>query len=126
LKCIKEADIYKKNKTVDMDVALARNVVNTSYEKLPPQAVETTKKSILDTLWVMLAASALEPACQDMIDLTKEGGGAEECTIIAFGNKVPCLMAALANGALVHAIDYDDIHDELGLHPTAACLPAAL
>ena len=111
---------------MDMDVALAKNVVGAKYEMLPREIVETTKKSILDTLGVMLAASTLEPACQEMVELAKESGGAKESTIIAFGGKAPCLMAAFANGSLTHALDYDDVHDEFGLHPTAACLPAAL
>jgi 2-methylcitrate dehydratase PrpD len=109
-----------------MDVALAKNVVGAKYEMLPREIVETTKKSILDTLGVMLAASTLEPACQEMVELAKESGGVEESTIIAFGGKAPSLMAAFANGSLTHALDYDDVHDEFGLHPTASCLPAAL
>ena len=111
---------------MEMDVALAKNVVGAKYEMLPREIVETTKKSILDTLGVMLAASTLEPACQEMVELAKESGGVEESTIIAFGGKAPSLMAAFANGSLTHALDYDDVHDEFGLHPTAACLPAAL
>jgi len=111
---------------MDMDVALAKNVVGAKYEMLPREIVETTKKSILDTLGVMLAASTLEPACQEMVELAKESGGVEESTIIAFGGKAPSLMAAFANGSLTHALDYDDVHDEFGLHPTASCLPAAL
>jgi len=111
---------------MDIGQELAKNVVNTKYEALPHEIVETTKKSILDTLGVMLAASTLEPACKEMVELAKENGGTEESTIIAFGGKTSCLLAAFANGALTHDLDYDDVHDEFGLHPTAACLPAAL
>jgi len=111
---------------MDMGLELAKNVVAAKYEMLPHEIVEITKKSILDTLGVMLAASTLEPACQEMVELAKESGGVEESTIIAFGGKAPCVMAAFANGSLTHALDYDDVHDGFGLHPTAACLPAAL
>ncbi len=111
---------------MDLDIALAKNIVDTRYEALPQEIVEATKKSVLDTLGVMLAASTLEPACQDMVEIAKASGGTEESSIIAFGGKVPGAMAAFANGSLTHSLDYDDVHDEFGLHPTAACLPSAL
>ncbi len=35
-------------------------------------------------------------------------------------------MAAFANGAMVHVLDYDDTLDDAITHPTAVTLPAAL
>lgn len=48
-----------------------------------------------------------------------------ESTIIGSGVRLPAPMAALANGTLVHALDYDDTHTGALVHPTAAVLPAA-
>jgi len=107
-------------------VALARNAVRLGYEDLPRETVEVTKKSILDTLGVMLAASGLGEGCREMVSLVKEAGGREESTILAFGGKVPCWQAAFANGTMTHPLDYDDTHDGAAVHPTAATLPAAL
>ena len=60
-----------------------------------------------------------------IIDLVKEGGGKEESTIIGFGGKVPSWMAAFANGAMSHPLDYDDV-DELGkLHAGMSTVPVA-
>jgi 2-methylcitrate dehydratase PrpD len=111
---------------LNLDIALAKNIVDTRYETLPQEIIEATKKSILDTLGVMVAASTLEPACQDMVEIAKASGGTEDSTILVFGGKVPSPMAAFANGSLTHSLDYDDVHDEFGIHPTAACLPSAL
>ncbi|MCF8076031.1 MAG: MmgE/PrpD family protein, partial [Desulfotignum sp.] len=36
------------------------------------------------------------------------------------------IMAAYANGAMVHSLDFDDTHDPSTLHPAASCLPAVL
>ena len=36
------------------------------------------------------------------------------------------VLAALANGALAHSIDYDDAHDDAFVHPSASVVPAAL
>ena len=91
---------------------LAQYIVDARYEDLPAEAIEVTKKSILDTLGVILAASTLgESGVKEIVELAGEGGGREESTILGFGRKVPVLMAALANGAMAHQLDYDDCFD---------------
>ncbi len=42
---------------MDAAIAFAQNVVNISYEDIGPDVLLITKRSILDTLGVMLAAS---------------------------------------------------------------------
>lgn len=110
---------------MDAAMALADNVVSVSYEDIPSDARDATKKSILDTLGVILAGSTVDKTCKELVELTKEGGGKEESTIIAFGGKVPSWMAAFANGSMSHAADYDDIHDPAKCHPSAHTIPAA-
>ncbi len=97
---------------------LAEYVVRLKYEDLPRPITEMTKKCVLDTLGVTIAASSLDPSAKEIVDLVKEGGGKEESTILGFGGKVPCWMAAFANGAMGHMVDYDDIHDLAGGHPS--------
>jgi len=99
-----------KNGKRDAAFDLASYVVRTSYEDFPPEIVEVTKRCILDTLGVTIAASTLDPAAKEIVDLVKEGGGKEESTILGFGGKVPCWMGAFANGAMGHMVDYDDMH----------------
>ncbi len=108
-----EAAIPKQE---DITSIIARNIVNVEYKDLPLKTVEATKRDILDTLGVSLAASTRDPWCREVAEFVKEGGGKEEASIIAFGGKVPSWMAALANGALAHALDYDDIHDDAYVH----------
>jgi 2-methylcitrate dehydratase PrpD len=104
---------------------LAEFASGTDYERLPPNVVELAKRVLLDTIGVMLAATTLEKAVLPIIKLAKEGGGKEESTIIGFGGKVPCWMAAFANGALSHALDYSS-SDNRGVAPGGATVPAAL
>jgi 2-methylcitrate dehydratase PrpD len=111
---------------MDASFQLAANIVGVSYEDLPPEVRDVTKKSILDTLSAILAGSTAESACKEIVELVKEGGGKEESNIIAYGGKVPAWMAAFANGAMSHAADYDDVHDEAKCHPSAHTVPAAL
>jgi 2-methylcitrate dehydratase PrpD len=46
--------------------------------------------------------------------------------VLGSRQKLTPAYAAFANSALVHILDYDDIHDGARLHPTAVTLPAAL
>ncbi|MEW2593204.1 MmgE/PrpD family protein [Micromonospora aurantiaca] len=52
-------------------------------------------------------------------------GGPPEATIIGSQGRVGAPAAALANGTLVHALDFDDTHAGGLVHATAVVLPAA-
>ncbi|WP_433385790.1 MmgE/PrpD family protein [Micromonospora sp. KLBMP9576] len=52
-------------------------------------------------------------------------GGPPEATIIGSRDRVGAPAAALANGTLVHALDFDDTHAGGLVHATAVVLPAA-
>ena len=105
---------------------LAEYVANTIYEDLPDRAVEMTKTSLLDALGVTLAAGGLCEECSAFVEIAMESGGKKESTILGFGDRVPAHMAAFANGAMAHALDFEDAHDLALVHPNAATVPAAL
>jgi 2-methylcitrate dehydratase PrpD len=107
-------------------LALARYVARTHFEDLPADVAEMTKRAILDAVGVSLAASGLEPACKSFIDLALESGGRREATILGTGHRVPAVLAALANGSLAHAMDFEDAHEATRTHPNAAAIAAAL
>jgi 2-methylcitrate dehydratase PrpD len=46
--------------------------------------------------------------------------------LIGTGERLPAPSAALANGTLAHALDFDDTHLPSVLHPSACVVPAAL
>ena len=95
------------------------------YDTLPPQAADAAKKSILDTIGVILAASNLEPSVRSIIDLVRECKGVEEASVLGFGGRAPAIMASLANGALAHCLDYDD-QTPWGQHCASSIVPAVL
>jgi 2-methylcitrate dehydratase PrpD len=107
-------------------LVLAQNVADISYENLPGKAIDAAKRSFLDALGVTLAAGTLGEGCRAFADLAMAEGGKEESTILGFGAKAPALMAALANGSMAHALDFEDAHDSAPVHPNAATIPAAL
>ena len=53
-------------------------------------------------------------------------GGASEATAIGGQARCPAPAAALVNGTLAHALDFDDTHLPSVLHPSASVVPAAL
>jgi len=109
--------------TRDLSIDLADFFADTTYAGLPPDAVEGAKKTIIDTLGVCLAASGCEPAVRALIDFVAASGGTPEAGVVGFGHKVPAMMAAFANGALAHCLDYDD-QTPWGQHSASTLLPA--
>lgn len=53
-------------------------------------------------------------------------GGAEQAGVIGVDRRYPAVSAALVNGTLAHALDFDDTHLPSVLHPSASVVPAAL
>jgi 2-methylcitrate dehydratase PrpD len=104
---------------------LAQYAVGLKYEKIPALLRESTKRSILDTLGVAIAASTRGEGYKDLIELIQEGGGKEESTLFGVWTKAPAWMAAFANGAMARALMYDDTHDEAHTHPSSTTVPAA-
>ena len=108
----------------DLSHEFADFVANTRYENLPESAIEGAKKSVLDTIGVILGASGVEPAIRGVIELVREAGGTPESTVLGVGGRAPALMASFANGAMAHCLDFDD-HAPEGHHPSSSIIPAA-
>ena len=58
-----------------------------------------------------------------VVDLVRDMGGKPESSILGFGGRAPALMAAFANGAMAHGLDFDD-HAPEGHHPSSSIVPA--
>jgi len=104
----------------------ARNAATIAFDDLPPAAVRAAKLGVLDTLGVILAATGVAPGLDRFAELAKLDGGRPESTILGFGGRVPAPSAAFVNGASAHAIDFDDIHDSMGTHPSAPVVSATM
>ncbi|MEK6711641.1 MAG: MmgE/PrpD family protein [Nitrospinota bacterium] len=105
--------------------ALARFIVETRFESIPGKVVAAAKTSILDTIGVTLAAIP-EGVGQSIIRYVREMGGSPAAAVIGAGLKTSPPWAALANGTLAHALDFDDSNNMLNGHASVGVLPAAL
>jgi 2-methylcitrate dehydratase PrpD len=93
--------------------------------QIPASALAVTRLSLMD--WAAVSLAGLdEPVARMVRDLVAEEAGAAQATVVGLGWKVPARAAALANGALSHALDYDDTHFAYVGHPSVAVFPAAL
>ena len=106
--------------------SLASFVASTRYDDIPEHTRVIAKRCLLDGLGVSLAATGLAPVCRPFVDYAVEQGGHAQSTVFASGVRVPAAMAAFANGALAHALDFEDAHDKSLLHPNAPTIPATL
>ncbi len=103
---------------------IARFIVDTGYEDIPADAVAKAKRTALDCLGAALAGIG-EPVSQTITGYATKLGGRSQASLFGAGLKVSVQDAALANGAIAHALDYDDCGVKIG-HPSVLVLPAVL
>lgn len=104
--------------------SLARFAAETHPDALPEAARAVMQLSLID--WAACAiAGQQEPVSGILRDMVTEEGGAGQATVVG-GGKVPARAAALANGTISHALDYDDTHFAHIGHPSVAVVSAAL
>ena len=103
---------------------IARFVVDTGYEDIPRDAVEKAKRTALDCLGAALAG-VVEPVSAAITAYVTKLGGPPQASVFGAGLRVSVPDAALANGSIAHALDYDDCGVKIG-HPSVLVLPAVL
>jgi 2-methylcitrate dehydratase PrpD len=105
---------------------LAAHVAGSRFEDLPRATVLATKRDLLDTYGCLLGGSA-EPGIAELRRLANRWGGAPEAPVLVHGDRLPAPAAAQINGAMAHALDFDDVLDHGGsIHPGASVLAASL
>ncbi|HTQ33798.1 MAG TPA: MmgE/PrpD family protein [Stellaceae bacterium] len=100
---------------------IAENIVAIRYPDLPREAVDWAKAAILDTVGVTLAGAGED--CARIVAATL-GSSPGPCLVFGGDRRTTPLDAALINGTAAHALDFDDVSNSLGGHPSAPILPA--
>jgi 2-methylcitrate dehydratase PrpD len=102
---------------------IAEFIVDTDAGAIPAECYRAAREASFDCAGVMLAGVP-EPHGRMIVELASAEGGPGPCTIAGTSIRTSATMAALANGTLGHALDYDDMGG-FG-HPSVVLLPAAL
>jgi 2-methylcitrate dehydratase PrpD len=110
---------------MDPVFAVADAVASTRYDALPLNAIAGARRLVLDSLAVALAGANLHE-CRVLAALATEWGGREEASLIGAEQRVPAPIAALVNGTMIQALDFDDTHDPSGTHVASSVLAAAV
>jgi 2-methylcitrate dehydratase PrpD len=101
---------------------LAKNIAAVRFDDLPHEAVDWAKKAVLDTVGVTLAGAGEE--CTRIVAGVLGGKGGGECLVFGGNRRASPLDAALINGTAAHALDFDDVSNSMGGHPSAPLVPA--
>jgi 2-methylcitrate dehydratase PrpD len=79
-----------------------------AFEQLPAAAVAAAKVIYLDTIGAMLLGAGPQYGASRLTgDLARDLGGAPDCTVVGRGFKTNVANAALANGTLGYAADFE-------------------
>jgi 2-methylcitrate dehydratase PrpD len=106
--------------------AIAYHVACTPFSQLSPATLAATRRSLLDGIGVMLAASGLCTEVRPFVELACATSAPGRAEIFGHDAKVCASAAAFANGAMAHALDYEDAFDPAPTHPNASLIPAAI
>lgn len=87
-------------------------------------ALHMTRISLFDWLAVSIAGQD-EPVSRIVRDYVVAEGGVAEATVVGTAQKLPARAAAMVNGTISHALDYDDTHFAYLGHPSVAVFPAS-
>jgi 2-methylcitrate dehydratase PrpD len=104
---------------------LAERAIAVTYDALPEPVRELARQCVLDYLAVGLAG-ADDPLAHILLDEMVDAGSAEQAAVIGHNARLSMLSAALVNGSIAHALDYDDVNLAMPGHVTVAILPALL
>lgn len=108
----------------DLTGLVVRTAQRVSLDDVPPHTLEGLQLSILDLLACCVAGSRTEGSIA-AADWAHATGPGSDAVIIGTDLRTTPPLAALANGASGHALDYDDVSMRM-IHPSVNLVPALL
>src|SRR5436190_617499 len=104
--------------------ALVDLIADIGAQSMPPAARTVARHSLLDWFGCAIAGSR-EPLSQVMLrEIAPLDAG--DATLVGRCERTGMLTAALVNGAMSHALDFDDTHTLMSGHPSVPVVPAVL
>jgi len=103
---------------------MAEYAAGLRYEDLPADVRELAHLVLLDTLGCALAGSTTDEVVRIRGAMAAASGGAGDAALWGTADRLPLPLAALANGAAVHAREIDDFGG--CAHSGSVVIPAAL
>ena len=104
---------------------LARHAADMNFKDLPDDVISIARCCFIDWLGVTLAAHD-DPITDMLVTEAKDQGGNRQATGIGDGLQTSVSQAALINGTVSHALDYDDVNLNMIGHPSVITFAAML
>ncbi len=105
--------------------ALVDFVLGLDPKSLPDAVTEAAGLCLTDWIGVAIRGST-EPLAGALDAVLTAAGGDPQATVVGRGRRTSALLAALANGAQGHALDFDDTHLGSIVHGSAPVAPVVL
>ena len=122
------------NESTDLSVAQAEAAISNTlavfaqelrFEDIPSKVVDRAVLHVLDCIGIGLASSGFEfgqRTVNALVGLAGEGPH----PVLGTSIRLPLRDAVLANGTLIHGLDFDDTHSGGVIHASASAVPTVL
>ena len=104
---------------------LCDKIVATGWDDLSEEAIQRTRRIMLDGIAVAVAGTIQEEAPEVLAKHVRNLGGTPTSTVINFGFKTSPVEAAYVNGAAMHVLDFEPMWQPAN-HQVSTTLPAIL
>lgn len=91
-----------------------------------PSPIKVVSINMMINAAAAALAGAGQPESLTITRFVQEMGGNGKCTVIGMGLRTSPVNAALANGAMVHLLDFDDEIPGLDIHPSSFIFPVVM
>ncbi|HWF00801.1 MAG TPA: MmgE/PrpD family protein, partial [Caulobacteraceae bacterium] len=116
-----DVSLRPETETQTLTATLAERISAMRLADMPAAALTVAKQCLLDWIGVALAGRN-EPLARILIDELAPADDPAGVSILGHGRRARLDDAALINGAMGHALDFDDVIMPMG-HPTAPVAP---
>ncbi|MYV97790.1 MmgE/PrpD family protein [Streptomyces sp. SID3343] len=111
--------------TPPVEAQVARFVVESDYDCLPPEAVQGARRLMQDQLAVQIGCATL-PWSRTVLGLTRNRQVPGVSHVALTGDMMSAADAAFVNATFGHGFEYDDAHRASSSHPGSCVVSTAL
>ncbi len=125
--CAGIAEVLLKGVIVSASATMEKllDIATLSGDAISEEAKRYARFSLFD--WLVVGRAGAQQELSTIVrDMVLAEEGKSQASMFGTPHKVPARAAALANGAISHALDYDDTHFAHIGHPSVGIYPAAL
>jgi 2-methylcitrate dehydratase PrpD len=109
--------------SVDLTRRLVERGLRIRFDELPADVRRVARDCLAD--WLACAFAGLhEPVSEIVVEAARDEGAHAQATLLGQSWKGSVQQAALVNGTMSHALDYDDVNLTVPGHMSAAIIPA--